>query len=660
MNRHPYPNPEILGHILLLQTTLHAMPDEARLLQALMRGLSRIPEISGSAVCLDGKIHHSNIPSITSGGICGHFHETNKSNDPCAGPCPMALSETLESIPIHTGNNSYGGLIVQISDPEGYAPVAPYLLNTANIIALNIENRRTREALETLNQDLEQQVRDRTARLESSESWFKHVFHGSKDAIFITDEDGRFVDVNQAAENLTGYTRDELLTMGIPDLHDTVDQGPYHKFFSRIMSGENITSEAMLLLKNGTKMAVDFSNSRIEVNGRYYMHTLARDITEKLRMVEDLRQSHKMEAIGTLAGGIAHDFNNMLGILMGNAELAMDDIPDWLPTRKNLDEIRTTCLRAKEVVQQILSFSRPGDSRQQSIHLGSVVRESLKLLRTSIPANIEIVQALPKDIYRVQGNAGQIHQVMINLCTNAVHAMGKETGILGCRLRPSDGGEKEMPNLPPGEYAVLSISDTGCGMEPQVMNRIFDPYFTTKEVNKGTGMGLAVVHGIMKGHGGAITVNSEPGKGTEFTLFFPLLEAIEEKPSGDPPIIPSGDERILFVDDETHLAKIGLQMLKRLGYRVEAFTDPTEALERVRSDPDRFDLVVTDMSMPKMTGATLATKLMEIRPGLPIIISTGFSERMDEDRALEMGIRAYLEKPLTQADLSNAIRRILD
>ncbi len=399
----------------------------------------------------------------------------------------------------------------------------------------------------------------------------------------------------------------------------------------------------------------------IPIDDDVYLH-YAINITERKELEAQLQQAQKMEAIGKLAGGIAHDFNNILGIILGNAELAMDDVSEWNPARLNLEEIKTASLRAKDVVRQLLSFARKSELGKKPANIIPIIKESLKLLRSSIPTNIEIRENVPRDIDTIIADPTQINQVLINLCTNANHAM-PEGGIIEVTLKNTEIDEDaavQYPDLNPGRYVNLTVSDTGHGISRKEIDRIFDPYFTTKEIGKGTGMGLAVVHGIVNGHGGKIIVESQSGKGTTFSIFFPVvendaateIEAIEE--------LPTGSESILFVDDEKSIANMARQMLERLGYKVETKTNPVEALERFRFEPKQFDVVITDMAMPKMTGVQLSQKLLDIRPDIPIIICTGFSEHISEDKALGMGISGFVMKPVVKSKLAKKIRNVLD
>jgi PAS domain S-box-containing protein len=384
---------------------------------------------------------------------------------------------------------------------------------------------------------------------------------------------------------------------------------------------------------------------------------------EKEKLEARLRQAHKMEAIGTLAGGIAHDFNNILGIILGNTELALDDVPEWNPAQQNLKEVRDACMRAKDLVRQILAFTRKTEQGLKAVRVGPLVEEALRLLRASIPTTIEIRHNIAAESDTVMADGTQIHQVLMNLCTNAAQAMKETGGVLEIALVDEGLSEDDVwkyESLTPGRYVRLTVSDTGPGIDPNVLDRIFDPYFTTKGIGEGTGMGLSVVHGIVKNHRGSVRVETEVGKGTSFHVLLPRTG--EEEIGGTESVegFPTGRERILFVDDEAALARMGQQILERLGYQVESNTNPAEALAVFRENSDRFDLVITDMTMPQMTGESLARELMAIRPDIRIVLCTGYSHIMDEEKARSIGIRGFIMKPLSKSDMARTVRKVLD
>jgi PAS domain S-box-containing protein len=390
------------------------------------------------------------------------------------------------------------------------------------------------------------------------------------------------------------------------------------------------------------------------------------DITDQKQIEEQLRQALKMEAIGTLAGGIAHDFNNMLSVIMGFTDMSIDELPADSNVRENLIQVMKSSERAKEMVQQILTFSRKSQETMSIVNTGKIIKETVKFLRSSIPTTIEIKTNVSKDPGLVFANATQINQVLMNLCTNAMHAMREDGGVLEIRLSQTDMERESLKgkDLEPGWYQQLTITDTGCGMSKELAARIFEPYFTTMANGEGTGMGLAVAHGIVKSHGGNITVYSEPGRGSTFNVFLPVMEGGEEevsKPRIDyEAVVTGGNERILLVDDELSLVEIGKQMLEHLGYEVTSRNSSVEALEAFESNFDKFDLLVTDMTMPNMTGVKLAREIHKIRPGFPVIICTGFSERINRENYLQQGISGFVMKPMMIRDIAQVIREVLD
>jgi len=380
---------------------------------------------------------------------------------------------------------------------------------------------------------------------------------------------------------------------------------------------------------------------------------------EKERLERQLQQARKLEAIGTLAGGIAHDFNNILYPIIGFAELSIEDLPENHPVKENLEDILQGAIRARDLVKQILSFSRQREETQRPLAIEPLIKEALKLLRATISSTIDIQQEFHDDIY-VVCNDIEIHEIIMNLCTNAYHAMEGTGGTLNVSLK------KESPetdfNLPLGEYCCLAIKDTGTGIPPEVMSHIFDPYFTTKSLGKGSGLGLSVIHGIVKNYQGSITVESEPGKGTVFNVYLPTTSPGQmlNQPKEPEILHAPGNEKILFVDDEESIVKLGTLMLERMGYQVSGHVSSIDALALFKSTPDQFDLVITDMSMPHMVGTELAKEIMAIRPETPVIICTGFSERIDREMAPSLGIRAYIKKPILRRELTTAVREVLD
>ena len=475
--------------------------------------------------------------------------------------------------------------------------------------------------------------------------------------------------ISPAYEEIWGRSCDSLYAYPQSWL-ESIDEEDQANVLSKISEGSSLTSivefpEYRVVHPDGSKRwvlarAYPIRNNRGEV---YRIAGIAEDITEKLELEDALRHAHKMEAIGKLAGGIAHEFNNILGIIIGNNELVIEELPEWSLARENTEEIQIAGMRARDVVKQLLTFSRQDNAVKTVRDFKSVVQESIKLIRSSIPANIEIQQTLSDDVYQVLGNETQMNQLLINLCNNAVDAMQRAKALLRIELLNKSVDEKyakHHSNIKPGQYVKLQVSNNGIGMDKETINRIFEPYFTTKGIGKGSGIGLAVVHGIVKRHGGSIIADSQPGQGSVFTLFLPAYEGRLEDKKDEGIVLPTGDETILYVDDEPSIARLGKLHLERLGYTAESTTDPLEALEMVKTNIDKFDLVISDMAMPKMTGDHLIIEILKIRPDMPTIICTGYSAKVSEKEATRIGVSSFAMKPLNRVDLAKKVRQVLD
>ena len=410
------------------------------------------------------------------------------------------------------------------------------------------------------------------------------------------------------------------------------------------------------------KWYINYDRAIEWVDGRIVRIQIATDITEMKRLEAQLHQSQKLEAIGNLAGGIAHDFNNILSAVIGYAELSLADAEPGSTLQKSLKEILRAGVRAKDLVKHILTFARRADEELKPVMVSAVAQEVLKLLRSTLPVSIEMQTSITSDSMTM-ADPTQIHQIFMNLCTNAAHAMEATGGTLKVNLSDVEltAADRDASlDLLPGTYLKLVIEDTGVGIPMESLNSIFEPYFTTKPKGEGTGLGLSVVHGIVKGYNGEILVESKVGHGTVFTIFLPVTGSATDE---GPPLalnFAKGNERILFVDDEQPICEMGEQVLKRLGYQVTARTSSVEALALFKAKPEKFDLVITDMTMPNLTGDKLAAELIQVRPDIPVILCTGYSKVMSEDKAAAIGIKAFAMKPLTIEDLSKTIRDVLE
>lgn len=501
--------------------------------------------------------------------------------------------------------------------------------------------------------------------LRNSEERFSKAFHISPaPTIISTLDDGRYIDVNNAFLSMLGYSREEMIGRTASELNVWANIDDRKKAAQKLVEHGSLRGELLhLQTKTGDIRYVLVSTEIITLNEQEFILSIFYDITDQRRLETHLRQTQKMEAVGTLAGGVAHDFNNILSAVIGYTEMALGESSISESPRRYLEQIYKAGERAKDLVKQILTFSRKQEQERKPVLATPIIKEGIKLLRSSLPTTINITQNIADVSVMILADPTQIHQVLMNLCTNAAHAMREKGGILNIQLireRVDHDRPLHPFNLGAGDYAKLTVSDTGHGIDVSVMERIYDPFFTTKAPGEGTGLGLSVVYGIVRDHGGAIDITSELGKGTTVNVFFPLEDMempVSEKAHEQ---IPGGSERILFVDDEAALAELGSVMLTSLGYHVTSRTSSIEALEAFRVRPHDFDLVITDMTMPNMRGDDLERELLKIRPDIPVILCTGFSEMISEEKAKSLGIRRLVMKPIFKENIASVIREVLD
>ncbi len=401
-----------------------------------------------------------------------------------------------------------------------------------------------------------------------------------------------------------------------------------------------------------------------ELQARIHTHvSLKKSVEERKKLETQLRRAQKVEAMGTMAGGFAHDFNNILGIILGNTELALEDIPKSNPVKFNLEEVRIACMRAKDVVSQIHSFAGRTEGKMKPVRITPIVRESVKMLRASIPATIDINLDVTAENDMIMADPARIHQMTVNLVNNAAFEMWETGGILNIGIENvaiNRYGVAVYDDISPGKYVRLTVRDTGKGIDPKIIDLIFDPYFTTKKIGQGAGMGLSVVQGIVGSHNGRVMAESEPGQGAIFQVFFPVVEKKSNLSGESGKDMLAGNERILFVDDEPSLAKLGEIILNRLGYSVVSVAGTIKALEIFEADPDGFDLLVTDYAMPDMSGVILAKRIKKIRPDIPVILCTGFNEHVTDEKIMAECISTVMIKPINRLTLSGTVREVLD
>jgi PAS domain S-box-containing protein len=520
----------------------------------------------------------------------------------------------------------------------------------------------------TLNQ-MGRKIENHLSTIRKAEQKYRSIFENALEGIYQSTPDGRILSANPTFARILGYDSAEQLMKGIEDIGEQHWENPNERrgMVRKLISDGIITAfETRMVRRDGQLI-------RVLINGRpvydpsgnlSYLEGMVQDITEKIRLENQIRQTQKMEAIGTLAGGIAHDFNNMLGVIIGCSELAMDGMPEGGKAAADMERVLDAGLRAKDLVRQILTFSRQSEGRFKPLILRPFIKEVVKFLQTTMPATTAVHLTPNPDNCTVLADPTQLQQILLNLCTNSAHALSPGGGVIEVSLsKRIVTSHEDMPvsDLAPGAYVNLSVRDNGPGIEREHLHRVFDPFFTTKKVGEGTGLGLSVVHGIVKSHGGAVYAESEPGQGTTIQVFLPSLEHPGFEPVPDSTLVPpEGSEEIFLVEDEPVLADILRRILDSLGYQVKLFTDAVEAWRFFEGNAQRFDLVLLDHSMAAITGVELAARINRLQPELPIILFVGMSIELLRQDAEKAGVRALINKPLNRIDLALAIRKVLD
>jgi|GEM_PF-2286315 len=499
---------------------------------------------------------------------------------------------------------------------------------------------------------------------------YQSILKTAMNGFCLTDKQGRFFEVNDAFSQMSGYTVEELKTMGIADIEAFEDMERIKAHLRTVMKNGRGRFETRYRHKDGHLIDVEASVS-FQSSEESRFITFIRDITELKRAEAErknlefqLQQSQKMEVLGTLAGGIAHDFNNILFPIIGFTEMLIDTVPEDSDSRQSLNQILKASLRAADLVQQILAFSRQSEIELMPLKTQIIFNDTIKLMRATIPSTITIESAINEDCGMVLASATHIHQIAMNLMTNAFHAMEDSGGTMRISLSEVEITVDDIEELDvyPGRFLCYTVSDTGHGIGKHILDKIFDPYFTTKKAGKGTGLGLSVVQGIVKSYGGDIRVSSELGTGTEFHVYLPLIDKADDvnPATGNHLQNTKGNEHLLLVDDEETILRMEKKMLERMGYRISTCSNSLEALELFRSSSDAYDLVITDMTMPDLTGEKFAVELKQIRKDIPVILCTGFSSKISVGTVESMGVDGFLMKPVGKKDLLKTIRSLLD
>ncbi len=536
-----------------------------------------------------------------------------------------------------------------------------------HLFSISGELEEQKRQLEELNAVLDQKVTERTTDLLESEQRFRSTFEQAPVGICHVGLNGRILRVNRLFCEIAGYEESQLLNLHFQDISPEIGELSGVDGWDDLLLGDTETFCLERRYVRGDHSEawgkLTISLVRKESGAPRYYICVVEDITERRNLARQLQHAQKMEAVGTLAGGIAHDFNNILTPILGYTQMLMEESRPGEKRFSCLQSVFNAAIRAQELIRQILTFSRRNDAEKQPLNIALIIKEVIKLLRSSLPATVTVRQQLTNEPCIVSANPTQIHQIMMNLCTNAFQAMRDCNGVLSIHLATQELGATDIPvaTMQPGRYAMLSVSDSGCGMDQQTMERMYEPYFTTKAKGEGTGLGLALVHGIVNDLGGLVVAESTKGKGTTFTIYLPLVEASGLAPSLslENQEVCGGHERILLVDDEPAIVAMLSAMLCNLGYQVTAFERSPEALRFFQQHPDEFDLVISDITMPEFTGIMLAQEIGTLRADLPVILCTGFSADFSDVILKLHNVTALLTKPILKHDFALAVRKAI-
>lgn len=615
-----------------------------------------------------------------------HMKKSPYSGHPCYTTFRL---EAYIGVPISVGGKRYGTLNFSSVHPRT-KPFSDIDIDFVHLmgrwVGMSLSQKKKTDEVQRYQAQLEQEVERRTSELQevnerlrveidekklSHQSlWKQKIFVDTlletiSIPVFYKDVNGIYLGCNAAFEKFCGKPKEEIIGRTVFDMGSAeIAEKYYQKDLELYSSPGTQRYEWKIMRSDGDLRDVVFEKATFMDDKGNLAGIVGSifDITDRKKMEQHLQQIHKTEALGTLAGGIAHDFNNILSVILGSSELAMLEAPQESKVFHHLRQVRASGRRASELVRQILTFSRNQEMNRKPLAIGPILNETITMLRSTIPTTIRIDHKLDEQVGMVLADTTQVHQIIMNLSTNAAQAMGESGGVLFLGLEEVELFPNNVQGLSPGRYIHLWVTDTGIGMDDELQKRIFDPYFTTKAKDEGTGLGLAVVLGIVKGYGGTITVDSSPGQGSRFDICLPRSDkAISESQHREVlAVLPRGKERILLVDDEISVGEVMRLRLESLGYEIHFETDSLKALQLFRNSSKHFDIVVSDLTMPNMTGAALAKEIRKINPEIPIVVCTGFNRNLDESASRVLGIQSLLQKPVGKRELAETVRRVLD